>query len=153
MRNGKQSIWATVLLAVVACTSIIVEETSEPVAIEAGQCSFTGSSPASSDDWWHGDSVTVLWTSDCPCDVLILISIDGGTVWDYLADAIPNTGSHEVEVPLHLFSDNTKIRVICTDGSVYGDSDGLFSIWPPTPTSALTIPNMASADCGAGCST
>ncbi|MDH3936778.1 MAG: hypothetical protein OEV68_05545, partial [candidate division Zixibacteria bacterium] len=125
---------------------------SGPFTIEAIPCTIVVTSPSNGDTWTHGDLVSIQWTSDCPCDMNIQISVDGGTSWGYLAGPMANSGQFDWTVTDAYESNTVKVRVLCTDASASGASDGLFSIVAPPPTNiVLSIPVMTGDNCDSVC--
>lgn len=113
---------------------------------------FVVTHPNTALTWFVGDTETVTWdvanTNVAPVgctEVRILLSKDGGFTYPVvLANAVPNTGSAQVDVPDEL-SDNCRIMVQAVGNVFFDISNQNFSIKAPlVPTFLLDISAAAA---------
>ena len=104
-------------------------------------------SPSGGEAWYIGDSRNITWnatdTNMAPQGIELFYSLNGGTIYTSLAEAIANSGTYAWALP-SIQSSNAKVRIQASD--TYGNSTlinslGSFSITyvPPAIPEGLSV--------------
>ena len=89
-------------------------------------------SPNGAESWLIGSAQEIVWTSaNYTGTVDIDYSVDGGASWQAVDKGLENSGSYFWDIDTAKQSDNCRVRVSATEGSVSATSAAAFSLYYP----------------------
>lgn len=106
-------------------------------------------SPNGGEVWRIGQEHTLTWEVTVPAGetppetVIVEYSLDGGSTWNMLYDAVPNLGYATAEIPRDVVQPSTQCRFRITDpdSGVFDISDQDFTLLPPYAESGGSFVN------------
>lgn len=109
---------------------------------EEGSCSIDLQTSIEGGMTFASNIVTVDWQTECPCNMILEYTVDGGATWEAIPgaeDLDPGTNTFDWEVP-DSPTDNAMIRLCCTDESSCDQTEP-FTI---NALGYLLVPDMVS---------
>lgn len=134
--------------------ALIAYGTSAPVVNDTVDPSLSILSPNGGEAWYIGDTNDITWTATdtnlSPNSVYLWYSLNGGTDYNSLAEAIANSGSYPWEMPsLQCYNARVRIKVSDSFGNFSQKSSAsAFTITyvPPQTPTGLTVNTSNNVD-------